>query len=245
VVSGAVRLRRGEFDESTRSTTSRPSVARRRSARSSCSSTSQMSYCRSRRRLTSTTFSSASASPRHGRWSARTVTCSLRSALFPRSRNSPPFSSGPFCTTGPTRVQRCASSRSPLGSWPPSGRTASTAGSSASVGICWGTFPSTTRRSHSERHFDEYDSDTPENQLLAAGLDAARQHAKDRDVRFSAVRLKSASHPPLMPIGTREPSATHDETRATGPRTNSPSSSCASSRSTICSTEPGTASRPS
>jgi 5-methylcytosine-specific restriction enzyme subunit McrC len=40
-----------------------------------------------------------------------------------------------------------------------------------------------------ECHFDEYDSDTPDNQLLAAGLDAARRHARDGDVRFGAVRL--------------------------------------------------------
>lgn len=42
-----------------------------------------------------------------------------------------------------------------------------------------------------ECHFDEYDSDIPDNQLLAAGLDAARRHAKDRDVRFRALRLGS------------------------------------------------------
>lgn len=40
-----------------------------------------------------------------------------------------------------------------------------------------------------ECHFDEYDSNTPDNQLLLAGVDAARRHAKDRDVRFSAARL--------------------------------------------------------
>lgn len=40
-----------------------------------------------------------------------------------------------------------------------------------------------------ECDFDEYDSNTPDNQLLAAALDAARRHAKDRDIRFTAVRL--------------------------------------------------------
>ena len=49
-------------------------------------------------------------------------------------------------------------------------------------------------------HFDEYDSDTPDNQLLAAGIDAARRHAKNRDVRFGAVRLggllQEACEPP-------------------------------------------------
>jgi 5-methylcytosine-specific restriction enzyme subunit McrC len=51
-----------------------------------------------------------------------------------------------------------------------------------------------------ECHFDEYESNTPDNQLLAAGLEAARRHAKDRDVRFSAVRLggllQEACEPP-------------------------------------------------
>lgn len=42
-----------------------------------------------------------------------------------------------------------------------------------------------------ECHFDEYDSNTADNQLLAAGLVAASRHAKDRDVRFSSVRLTS------------------------------------------------------
>jgi 5-methylcytosine-specific restriction enzyme subunit McrC len=59
-----------------------------------------------------------------------------------------------------------------------------------------------------ECHFDEYDSDTPDNQLLAAGLDAARRHAKDRDVRFSAVRLggllQEACEPPTVDAGWYE-----------------------------------------
>ncbi len=48
--------------------------------------------------------------------------------------------------------------------------------------------------------FDEYDSNTPDNQLLAAGLDAARRHARDRDIRFSAsgleALLQEACEPP-------------------------------------------------
>lgn len=40
-----------------------------------------------------------------------------------------------------------------------------------------------------ECQFDEYDSDIPENQLVAAALDAARHRVHDRDVRFSALRL--------------------------------------------------------
>lgn len=39
--------------------------------------------------------------------------------------------------------------------------------------------------------FDEYDSNTPDNQLLAAALAAARRHAQDRDIRFSAGRLSA------------------------------------------------------
>jgi 5-methylcytosine-specific restriction enzyme subunit McrC len=50
-----------------------------------------------------------------------------------------------------------------------------------------------------ECHFDEYDSNTPDNQLLAAGLDAARRHAKDRDIRFTAGRLAGLLHEACEP----------------------------------------------
>lgn len=40
-----------------------------------------------------------------------------------------------------------------------------------------------------ECRFDEYDSDNPDNQLLAAGLDAARRTANDPDIRFTSLRL--------------------------------------------------------
>lgn len=53
-----------------------------------------------------------------------------------------------------------------------------------------------------ECHFDEYDSDTPDNQLLAAGLDAARRHAKDRNVRFDAVRLSGLLQEACVPPTT-------------------------------------------
>ena len=42
-----------------------------------------------------------------------------------------------------------------------------------------------------ECHFDEYDSDTPDNQLIAAALRLARRRAKESDIRFGALRLAS------------------------------------------------------
>ena len=42
-----------------------------------------------------------------------------------------------------------------------------------------------------ECHFDEYDGDVPDNQLIAAALEVARRRAKDARVRFSALRLAS------------------------------------------------------
>lgn len=51
-----------------------------------------------------------------------------------------------------------------------------------------------------ECRYDEYDSNTPDNQLLAVALDAARRIAKERDIRFSALRLggllREACEPP-------------------------------------------------
>jgi 5-methylcytosine-specific restriction enzyme subunit McrC len=40
-----------------------------------------------------------------------------------------------------------------------------------------------------ECRFDEYDSDTPENQLVAAALILARRRAQDPDIRFALARL--------------------------------------------------------
>lgn len=40
-----------------------------------------------------------------------------------------------------------------------------------------------------ECHFDEYDSDTPENQLVAAALGASRRRVQDPEIRASTLRL--------------------------------------------------------
>ncbi|MBB3086558.1 McrC family protein [Geodermatophilus sabuli] len=42
-----------------------------------------------------------------------------------------------------------------------------------------------------ECHFDDYHGDTPDNQLVAAGLSLARRRAKDADIRAAASRLGS------------------------------------------------------
>ena len=42
-----------------------------------------------------------------------------------------------------------------------------------------------------ECHYDEYDSDTPDNQLIMAALSAARKGVQDLDVRASLMRLES------------------------------------------------------
>lgn len=56
-----------------------------------------------------------------------------------------------------------------------------------------------------ECSFDEYDSDMPENQLIAAGLDVARRRAQDTNVRRSALRLSGVlagvCTPPTLDAG--------------------------------------------
>ncbi len=53
-----------------------------------------------------------------------------------------------------------------------------------------------------ECHFDEYDGDTPINQLVAAALSLARRRVSETDIRFAAARLASVldelCHPTSM-----------------------------------------------
>lgn len=51
-----------------------------------------------------------------------------------------------------------------------------------------------------ECQFDEYDSDIPENQLLALALDAARRRAQDPEIRSSALRLSGLMADVCQPI---------------------------------------------
>lgn len=50
-----------------------------------------------------------------------------------------------------------------------------------------------------ECHFDEYDSDTPANQLLATGVSLARRRASDATIRFALGRLTGILHHACQP----------------------------------------------
>jgi 5-methylcytosine-specific restriction enzyme subunit McrC len=69
-----------------------------------------------------------------------------------------------------------------------------------------------------ECRFDEYDANTPENQLLAAALAVARRRSDDRDVRVAALRLAAiydeACQPPTANADWYEQAITYNRRNA-------------------------------
>lgn len=53
-----------------------------------------------------------------------------------------------------------------------------------------------------ECHYDEYNSDTPDNQLVAAGLTVARRRANDPAIRFALGRLAGLFAEACQPVST-------------------------------------------